>query len=86
VTYDVKGHQLFVTEGSQIEALPENPEGIDALPVEWMAIRDPLNRKWFTRLWTYQEIKLSKQATTVAGFYELHGRPSDPACTGWVHI
>jgi hypothetical protein len=71
VAYDVEGHRMFVTEGSQIEALPEDPEGIDALRVEWMAIRDLLNRKWFTRLWTYQEIKLSKQATTVAGFYEL---------------
>jgi hypothetical protein len=71
VTYDVEGHRMFITEGSQIEALPEDPEGIDALRVEWMAIRDLLNRAWFTRLWTYQEIKLSKQAIAVAGFYEL---------------
>ena len=34
VTYDVEGHRMFVTEGSQIEALPEDPEGIDALRVE----------------------------------------------------
>jgi len=38
---------------------------------EWKSIQDLLYRKWFTRLWVYQEIILSRVAVVTVGLSEM---------------
>jgi len=37
----------------------------------WLAILGLVRRDWFTRLWVYQEVKLSRSATVVVGHCEI---------------
>jgi hypothetical protein len=68
---DSKRYSSAVAEGSKTHKLQENPEAIEAKEPEWRAVQDLLCRKWFTRLWVFQEIALSQRAVVVVGFSEL---------------
>jgi hypothetical protein len=57
--------------GSGTALLQQDPKAISAKETEWVAIRNLLYRKWFTRLWILQEIKLSRQAVVIVESSEL---------------
>jgi hypothetical protein len=72
VTYDPINHSSTVVTGSTINKLEMNPDAIATKELEWEAIQGLLYREWFTRLWIYQEIRLSREhAIVVVGFSEL---------------
>ncbi len=71
VKYDPKLHQLGVVNRSPTARIQHNSDALVARESEWKSIQDLLYRKWFTRLWIYQEIILSKEAVVTVGFSEL---------------
>lgn len=71
VKSDFKLHQLLVVRGSPTFRIQHDPDALAAKETEWKSIQDLLYRKWFTRLWIYQEIMMSKEAVVTAGFSEL---------------
>jgi hypothetical protein len=71
IRYDPKRHQLGVVDRSETFRIQHDADALVARVVEWRSIQDLLYRKWFTRLWIYQEIILSKMAVVVVGFSEV---------------
>jgi hypothetical protein len=72
ISYDPINHSFTVVPGSTIDNIKMDPDAIAAMAPEWEAIQNLLYRDWFTRLWVYQEIRLSRQhAIVVVGFSEL---------------
>jgi hypothetical protein len=71
IRYDPKLHQLAVVNRSPTFIIQHDPDALVARELEWRSIQDLLYRKWFTRLWIYQEIILSKMAVVTVGFREL---------------
>lgn len=71
VRYDPKLHQSGVVYRSPTFRIQHDPDALVARESEWKSIQDLLDRKWFTRLWIYQEIILSKEAVVTVGFSEL---------------
>jgi hypothetical protein len=71
IRYDPKLHQLAVVNRSPTFRIQHDPDALVARELEWRSIQDLLYRKWFTRLWIYQEIILSKMAVVTVGFSEL---------------
>jgi hypothetical protein len=69
--YDPKRHQLAVVNRSPTFRIQHDLDALVARELEWRSIQDLLYRKWFTRLWIYQEIILSKMAVVTVGFSEL---------------
>jgi hypothetical protein len=57
----------------QIRSAEEGNPSLKLTPpnsTEWVAYCNLLNRPWFTRLWTYQELVLAKTAAVVCGGHE----------------
>ncbi|KAF8860397.1 HET-domain-containing protein [Acephala macrosclerotiorum] len=62
---------ISVASGSQAEILRYNTDAMRLKVLSWIAIRDLLNREWFTRLWVFQEIGLASKAIMTTGNDEL---------------
>ncbi len=72
VTYDPINHSCTVEAGSTMSRLEKDPNAIATKALEWEAVQGLLYREWFTRLWIYQEIRLSREhAIVVVGSSEL---------------
>ncbi|EPE24757.1 hypothetical protein GLAREA_08610 [Glarea lozoyensis ATCC 20868] len=69
--YDNVTHTAYSVRGSMTESLENDAIALKAKNAEWLAVRDLFEREWFTRLWVYQEIRLSKQATLLVGSLQL---------------
>jgi hypothetical protein len=53
--------------GTGISPFQNNPEASIIREVNWTAIKNLIEREWFTRLWVVQEIRVAAQAVMVVG-------------------
>ncbi|KAG4437810.1 hypothetical protein IFR05_006697 [Cadophora sp. M221] len=68
--YERDGNRSFLTRGKAKE-LERSSSGWRADVLNWIAIRNLLNRPWFGRLWIFQEIGHAVKAVVVVGKAEL---------------
>jgi hypothetical protein len=71
IIYDPKLHRLDVVYNSHTFRIEHDSHALMARESEWKSIQDLLYRKWFTRLWIYQEIILSRVAVVTVGLSEM---------------
>ena len=62
--------------------IPEIPTG-DAL--EWKAVERFLQRPWFLRMWTYQEVVLSRICVVRCGSYSMTWSDLSDSCLAFTH-
>ena len=61
------------------KSLPDLPQG--AAP-EWQAMERFFKRSWFTRMWIFQEVVLSRDCTVCCGNYSISWSDLEDACKG----
>jgi hypothetical protein len=71
MTFDSGSGKFSIRAGSLADLLDNEFEPLKSLRPAWFAIKDLLNRQWFSRLWVYQEIALASTATVVIGHHSV---------------
>jgi hypothetical protein len=67
ITWSDETRTFTSKTNSWAEFLHDNVDALKSNAPSWIAIRDLLNREWFSRLWVFQEIGLATNATVFAG-------------------
>jgi len=73
VKYDPRSRVLepkFLFKYNPIFIVPD-VDRLRSKEILWLAILGLVRRDWFTRLWVYQEVQLSRNATVVVGHSEI---------------
>jgi hypothetical protein len=65
-------HLMYSLRESTTKSFKIDTLALKKQEAEWLAIQELLQRKWFTRLWVYQEYQMSKQAMILVGSLQLN--------------
>lgn len=74
MVFDSGSCNFLIRASSLADPLANEFEALKSLGPAWFAIKDLLNREWFSRLWVYQEIALASSATVVIGHHSVDWR------------